>query len=166
MTNPPIDTRTVTDRRTLRFATTDDLRGEIDRLTNAERAGTLRASGNWSLGQAFGHLAAWIDYAYDGYPPQARPPWFVKVICRMMKKKFFAGGLPAGVRIPRVEGGTFGIDPLPLDEGRDRLLRALDRLDRTPPPLPSPVFGRLTHDEWRRLNLGHAELHLSFFHPG
>ena len=160
-----IDTRAVTDRRPLRFATTDDLRRDIDLLTDVDRAGTLRAAGNWSLGQAFGHLAAWINYPYDGYPPQARPPWFVKVVCRMMKRKFFAGGLPAGVRIPRVEGGTFGIDPMPTDEGRARLLRALDRLDRTPPPLPSPVFGPLSQDEWRRLNLGHAELHLSFFHP-
>ncbi len=165
MAVPTIDTRAVTDRRPLRFAATEDVRRDIDRLTEADRAGTLRAAGNWSLGRALGHVAAWIDYPYDGYPPEARPPWFVKVICRMMKKKFFSGGLPAGVRIPRVEGGTFGIDPMPTDEGRARLLRALDRLDRTPPPLPSPVFGPLTHDEWRRLNLGHAELHLSFFHP-
>lgn len=166
MTAPVIDTRAVTDRRTLRFATTDELRREIERLAEAARAGTLRATGNWSLGQAFGHLAAWTDYAYDGYPPEARPPWFVKVVCRMMKKKFFTRGLPAGVRLPRVKGGTFGIDPLPLEEGRARLLRALGRLDSTPPPRPSPVFGPLSHDEWRRMNLAHAELHLSFFHPG
>lgn len=68
MTNTPIDTRTVTDRRTLTFTTTDELRREADRLTDAERAGTQRAAGNWSLGQAFGHLAAWIDYACDGAP--------------------------------------------------------------------------------------------------
>jgi hypothetical protein len=75
--------------------------------------------------------------------------------------------MPSGVRIPGVKGGTFGIDEVPCEEGASRLRRAIDRLERDQsPPHPSPVFGPMSHDEWIRLNLRHAELHLGFLHPG
>ena len=73
--------------------------------------------------------------------------------------------MPSGVRIPRVEGGTLGTDPLPLEEGHERFRRAMERLKHEPPTAPSPVFGLLTHKEGIALNLRHAELHLSFLIP-
>ena len=39
------------------------------------------------------------------------------------------------------------------------------RLDARPPDAPNPIFGRLTHDEWKAINLRHAELHMGFLHP-
>jgi hypothetical protein len=27
----------------------------------------------------------------------------------------------------------------------------------------NPIFGALTHEEWIKMNIGHANLHLSFF---
>ena len=53
----------------------------------------------------------------------------------------------------------------PLDEGLEMFRRSIQRLEKTPPPMPSPVFGPMTHDEWKRLAMRHAELHLSFFKP-
>jgi hypothetical protein len=158
-----IDTKTVDDRRPLRFKAIDEMLADVERVAAAEKAGTLRRTGNWTTGQIFGHLSAWIDYGYDGAP--IKPPWFVRVFGRMVKKKYLRGPLQAGFRIPNVEGGTFGIGALPLEEGLSRLLRSLERLRAAPPTQPSAIFGPLSHEEWVQLHLRHAELHLSFLHP-
>ncbi len=161
-----VDTAKVTQRRKLRFNTLDEVQRDAEQLVAADRNGKLRCMGNWTLGQIFGHLAAFIDYAYDGYPPSlANPPWFVKLFLRMRKNKFLRGPLPAGVKIPRVEGGTTGAEPISTDEGFARLSRALDRLAAAPPSTPNIVFGPLTRDQWCQLHQRHAELHLSFVSP-
>lgn len=72
--NPPLQ------RRLLHFNSIDEIFAEMDRIIAADRAGTLRRAGNWTAGQAFGHLAAWIDYGYEGYP--MKTPWLVKVIAK------------------------------------------------------------------------------------
>jgi hypothetical protein len=158
-----IDTSKVTTCRELRFATIDELFRDAEMLVDADHAGKLTRLGNWTLGQALGHVASWADYAYEGYP--AKPPWFVKVICRLTKQRFLNGPMPRGFRMPRVEAGTFAIDEMPAAEGLERVRRAFERLERTPPTAPNPAFGRLTAEEWLRMHLKHAALHLGFFKP-
>lgn len=168
MTNaqPQVDTSKVSDRRRLRFTTLADLRADLATLERGEIAGSLRASGNWTPGQIFSHLAAFIEFAYDGYPPElSNPPWFIKALLRLRKRAMLAGGLPAGVKIPGIRGGTVGADQAPFPAALARLRRALDRLEQTAPSVPNPVFGPLAHSEWITLHLRHAELHLGFLHP-
>jgi hypothetical protein len=147
----------------LRFESIDQAMAEVERLAEAERAGRLRRLGNWTLGQTLGHLAAWAEYAYTGAP--LKVPFFVRWVLRLRKRKFLYGPMGSGVRIPGVEGGTLATDPVPLEEGRGRFRRAMERLKAEAPTAPSPVFGRLTHAESIALNLRHAELHLGFLIP-
>src|SRR5438045_8749518 len=72
------------------------------------------------------------------------------------------GSKPAGVKIPRVKGDTLGTYSLPLEEGLRRYKAVLQRLKTEPPTLPSPIFGKMTHEESIALTLRHAELHLGF----
>ncbi len=165
MSNPstPVDTGTVAARRTLRFESLDQVLADVDQLVAAERAGRLRCLGNWTLGQALGHLAAWSEFGYTGVP--LKVPFFIRWILRLRKRKFLYGPMRAGVRIPRVENGTLATEPLSLDEGLTRFRRITERLKTEAPTAPSPIFGNLTHDESIALNLRHAELHLGFFVP-
>ncbi len=158
-----IDTRKVAEYRTLQFETVDDCITEVRRLAEAERAGKLRASGNWTVGQVFSHIAAWIEYGYEGFPIR-RPPWFIRVVLRwQLRKMLDRGTMPRGVRIPGVEGGTTGADDLPIDEAEPRLLKALGRLrDGEPAVHASPAFGPMSEEDRARLNLRHAELHLGY----
>jgi hypothetical protein len=112
-----------------------------------------------------GHLAAWTSYSYDGYPPQLKAPWFIKVILKMMKNKFLRGPLPVGRKIPGIEGGTMATEVISTDEGTARLKKAWERLRKSPPTKPNIIFGPMTHGEWMKLHMRHAELHLSFFVP-
>lgn len=158
------DTRSCTHRE-LRFANPAELRAEVARLAAAERAGALRCSGNWTLGQILGHLATWIEYPYDGYPPELRPPWFIKLILRLRKKSFLRGPLPRGVKIPKIPGGTMGNEPQSLEQGLARFERAWQRLEAGPPPGANPIFGPTPHSEWIQMHLRHAELHLGYALP-
>ena len=151
-----------TQRRKLRFDTIDDALADAQRLVDAERAGRLTSCGNWTLGQAIGHLATWANFAFDGYPDSVRAPLPVRMILRLMRSRILNHGMMPGVKVGRVPGGTLGLDVLPPDEAMSRYRTAMERLRATAPTIVNPVFGRLTHDQWIQLNLRHAELHLSF----
>lgn len=158
-----IDTARVSNRRTLRFQTTNEAVSEAQRLASAERAGNLTPLGNWTLGQALGHLATWAEFSFTGAP--LKPPLPIRLMLRLQKNKFLTRPMPAGVKIPGVPGGTLGIDPMPLDDGLAKHCAAMDRLRSESPTKPNVIFGPLTHEQWIQLNLRHAELHLSFFRP-
>jgi uncharacterized protein DUF1569 len=160
----PIETGKVAGRRILRFETVDQALEEAERLAAAERASRLTQLGNWTLGQALGHVAAWAEFGYTQFP--LKTPLIIRLILRLQKKKFLYGQMPAGVRIPGVKGGTLATELMPTDEGLARLRTVFERLKREVPTAPSPVFGKLTHEESIAINLRHAELHLSFFVPG
>ncbi|GMU33276.1 MAG: DUF1569 domain-containing protein [Planctomycetia bacterium] len=159
-----INTKHVTDRRTLRFNSVEDVLADIDRIVAAEKAAKLRTTGNWTAGQAMGHVAEWINYAYKGYPI-GPPPWLIRVILGFLKNRYLRKGLPAGVMIPKVKNGTFATDNLSIDDGATRLREALRRLSSgEPAKFKSPALGDLPDSERIALNLRHAELHLSFLH--
>jgi hypothetical protein len=154
-----------TQRHPLRFETVEDALAEAERLVGAERAGRLDRAGNWTLGQALGHLAAWANFAFDGYPPEVRAPLPVRILLRMARGRILSTGMMTGVKIRGIPAGTIAVDVLAADEGLRRFRAALERLRSTAPRLDNPAFGRLTHDEWIRLNLRHAELHLGHLVP-
>lgn len=151
--------------RVLRFNSLNEMVAEADRLVAAERTGSLKHTGNWSLGQTLGHLAYWINVSFDGYPPEMqKPPWIIRLIVKPMRRRFTDKQMPRGVRMGKVPGGTFGIEPLSTEEGLARLRKAAERLKSAAPSQPNPCFGVMTHDEWIGMNLRHAELHMGYFH--
>jgi Protein of unknown function (DUF1569) len=159
----PVNTAKVAGRRILRFESIDQMLAEVDRLAEAERAGRLKRLGNWTLGQALGHLAVWAEYGYTG--PPLKTPFFIRWLLRLRKQRFLHKPMPAGVKIPRVQGGTLATEPMPLEEALPRLRRAMERLRTTPPTIPHNFFGLLRHEEWIAMHLRHAELHLGFLVP-
>jgi hypothetical protein len=159
-----INTKRVRDRRKLRFENVAEALRDAESLADAERRGTLRATGNWTLGQTLGHLAFWASCSFDGYPNMPRPPWFVRALIPFMRNGLLNKGMPAGVFLGKVPGGTFGIDVMPTDEALIKMRSAFERLSQQAPTIPSLVLGPMTHEDSIKLNLRHAELHLSFFH--
>lgn len=153
-------------RRALRFSSIEDVLRDLDRIETAVKAGTLKTTGNWTPGQILAHIAAWINYAYNGFPMN-KPPWIIRAILKMMLRGMLRKGMPAGKRIPSIADGTTGADRISTEEGITRLRTALRRLSSNEPaPHESPAFGRLSYADRVALNLRHAELHMSFLDPG
>lgn len=158
----PVNTAKVK-RRTLHFNTLDEALAEVDRLVAADHAGKLKLLGNWTLGQNLNHVASWVGWSFDGVP--FTTPGFVKFIMKMlMKRKFIDGPMPVGARIPQLkaQGGTIGQDLMSTDDASAKIHAAFARLKAGPPTQPHTLFGPLTHEEWIKTHLRHAELHLSF----
>lgn len=158
----PVDTKTA-GRRDLRLASMDELRQELDRIQAAHDAGTLRHTGNWTPGQILEHLAIFVECALDGFP--GRAPFFVRWIAiPMFKKKAVSGEpMPPGFKLPRQAAFMLPGDATTFDQGMDRLRTALARLDAGEKfTQPSPLLGKLSHEQWIRMQLGHASMHLSF----
>ncbi len=157
-----VDTKNVPNRRTVRYESLDKLLDDISQIEIADREQRLTTVGNWSAGQILAHVANWIDYGYVGYPIKS-PPWFIKPILRLMLRKYLKQGMPSGVRIPGIKEGTVGMDPVSVSEGVAKLRKAIARLQSNEPcSYDSPAFGKMSHEDRIRLNLRHAELHLSF----
>lgn len=161
MPNPSTPQNTVAWRK-LRFESIGDCLAEVRRIVEADREGRLRTSGQWTPGQNLAHIAAWIEYAYTGFPvkpPPAPIRWFLRLRLRSMLAK----GLPKGVRIPGVKEGTAGMDKMSTADAAERLRTALQRLESSEKAeFDSPAFGPMTHAQRIQLNLRHAELHLGY----
>ena len=152
-------------RRKLRFETIESVLADVDAVVAAAHAGQLQVLGNWTPGQVLAHLAAWIEYGYEGYPLKA-PPWILRVLLRFMLPGMLKKGMRPGVKIPGVSGGTVGQDDQPIDQAAARLKQAFGRLKNGEKcSYNSPAFGAMSHEDRIRLNLRHAELHLSFLSP-
>jgi hypothetical protein len=159
-TKPPVNTSKVQGRRELHFSNLDQILTDADRLAAAPN---LKSLGNWTLGQALGHLASTMDTAVDG--AKNRPPWFFRVMGRVFKKSVLKKMRP-GFQLP--DNAAKEVIPPPTmttEQGLKRLRTAVARLKATPSRQPSPFLGPLTCEESDRLQCSHAELHLSFFVP-
>jgi hypothetical protein len=159
-----VNTASIPDRRVLHFTSIDDCLDEANRLAASHRRGVCKQLGNWTLGQTFGHLATWAEYAYSPCPIKA--PWFIRFLMGFRKNHFLHSPMKPGMNLPRVEGGTLGTAPMEMEEGLVRFRKAFERLKRESPTCPSPVFGLFTRLEAQAMNERHAELHLGFFIPG
>ncbi len=167
MTPAPVNTKKAA-RRSLSFHCTKCVREELARLQAAHAAGTLSHTGNWTEGEILEHVAKMWMMAFDGFPESARPPLIIKLIARLMKGKFTSGKtLPPGFKLPKQARFMLPAPGTSFEVGMQKMIRVLDRIDAGERmTIPSPAFGRLTHDEWMRLHLSHAQLHFGFLFIG
>lgn len=161
-----VDTRKAP-RRELSFHCTGCLKEDLARIEASHRRAAVATTGNWTAGEILDHVACNWEYALDGFPSEARVSFPVRIVARLMKGRFTSGKtLPSGVKIPSSATYMQPRRACSFDDGLARLRRVLDRLDGGEQmTAASPAFGPMTHDEWMRLHLAHAQLHLGFIDP-
>jgi hypothetical protein len=156
-------------REGLRYASLDELERDLERLEQAESVGVLRATGNWSPGEVFDHLAIFWEYSLDGFPREMKAPLPVRLAAQLLFKKKAAAGYPPppGMKFPaKVAPQLTPREDVGFADALARLRTCIQRTrDGEPFTDRSPLFGEFSRDEWVRLNLAHGTLHLSFLHP-
>lgn len=78
-------------RRKLRLESIDELLKELDAIEVALLEGKVHTTGNWTVGQIMTHLAAWIEYGYDGFPiklPLLPIRWILRLMLPGMHLSF------------------------------------------------------------------------------
>lgn len=152
-------------RRRLEFQSFADVVADAERL---HRVGYDRA-GNWDLAQVAGHLAAWLSYPMDGSPTPPLLPRMVLAVMRktvgrrILRKVLATGQMPAGN--PTAKESVMppgGDEAAAVANLRDTAARLEAFTGETK---PSPLFGRLSREDGRRLTLIHCAHHLSFLTP-
>ena len=156
-----VDTATVQGRRKLTFRSFDEVLADAERLVSSPNTKML---GNWPLSQLLTHLASTINGSIDGMSTKA--PWFFRLIGPVVKRRILKNGMSPGFKLPKArEANAFPAASSP-QEALGKLRAAVGRLKEERMTARHPFFGKLTHEEWTRLHLRHAELHLSFAVPG
>lgn len=149
-----------TQRRTLRFASFDEVLHDVDHLL----AHGYRRLGSWSLGQVCAHQALFIGQSIDGFAMGL--PFFVRWVTRpLFKTRWIEHGLPNGLKLKGKLTSMLPPDGLDDSVGVEQLRAAFSRLQNDTQRQLSPILGHLTREEWDQLHLRHAEHHLSFLVP-
>jgi Protein of unknown function (DUF1569) len=154
-----VNTAKVEGRRQLNYASLEDLLADADRLS----AGPVNALGNWSAGQIFRHLALAFNASIDGFTVTF--PWYLRLMGKIFKKKVLAGPMPAGFKLPPSGAKTLEPPPNSTAEGLAELHAAVARLQQEPHRASHPLFGQLSKEQWDKIHLAHANLHMSFLVP-
>jgi len=148
-------------RRKLRFDTWEEVTAELDRLL---ASGYGHAShGRLSLGQISVHLAKVLDATMDGFPYLLPLPirmvlrlWLLPRMLRHQPLSFKATA-PAALAPPATCND---------EQGVTELKAAIARFDaHNGKYQPHIVFGKLTRQDCKHLQLWHCEHHLSFLAP-
>jgi Protein of unknown function (DUF1569) len=155
-----VDTAKVEGRRELAYGSLDELLADADQLCSAP----MKTLGNWSAGQIFKHLANAYNGSLDGISMTF--PWPMRMMAKLFKNKLINGQMPPGIKLPGEGAKKMMPGPTSTEEGLAALHAAVARLKQESHRVPHPVFGKLTNDEWNRIHLMHANLHMSFLAPG
>ncbi len=155
----PVNTAKVEGRRKLDFASLEEVLADADRLGS----GPVKVLGNWSAGQIFRHLALTCNGSIDGIPMTL--PWYFRLMARIFKKKLLAGPMPAGFSLPSKGAEALAPPLTSTEEGLADLHAAVARLQQEPHRARHPAFGELSREEWDKIHLHHASLHMSFLVP-
>ena len=157
-----VDTKKVTNRRSVRYDSYDALLSDAERLVNGE----VLTVGNWTLGQILQHLARSMNSSIDG--TDMKFPWLMKKLFSLImnKEKMMNEPISPGFKIPKKGESQFSPDPsVSPEEGLASLRAAVQRCKTESSRSEHPAFGKLTCEEWDKFNLRHAELHMSFAVP-
>lgn len=160
-------------RRALCFECPADAIAEIHRL---QQSG-YEACGRWNLADICSHLSYYLRGSLEGF--DFRLPWIVRALIGrlMLRRVLRRGRMPVGVptvpasapKRPKAGDAVAVSASEPTAPETCNAIREccalLERFESTQQVHPSPLFGRMTVDEWRRLHLIHAAHHLSFLIP-
>jgi len=149
-----------TQRRSIEFATLDEVRADIEALA----AGSSVTVGKWSFAQILDHLASSLNASIDGFPFKASffVRWFV---APLIKNSILTKKMKPGFKLPRKFSSYLPTEECTMDEALPEVLAAITRFDTETPVADHPFFGKMASEEWMNLHVRHAELHMSFVVP-
>ena len=149
-------------RRPLHFTRMAELAADA----RAVAGGPHHTTGAWDAAQILHHVADLIGVANRGSDLRFPLPF------RLLGRGLKAAGLhrrpiKPGIRAPaNIQALVDVHHGKPVGEAIERLAAEVAEAEAKPMSFPSPLFGRLSHEDWVTIHCHHAELHFSFLHPG
>ncbi len=152
-------------RRKTDYRSLADLKADLDRLDAANASGNLGHTGNWTPGEILEHTAKFWKCSLDGFPP-GKPPLPLRMMAQLLfKKKAVQLGnqTPPGFKLPKSVEHLIPTEGVSYEQGAEQLRECIARVEGGQSHIPeSPLFGKLTNEQWTNIHLGHCGMHLSF----
>jgi len=150
------------ERRSLKFDSLDEVLKDAELLVNAEQ---VVSAGTWNLAQTLMHLAIGMRMSMESGINTKRS-LMLQIMGPIIKRRILKHGMKPGYKLPeKVARLLVPKENTKLTTAWDALQSQVERMKECQKFYPHPVFGDLTRDEWLKLTLRHAELHLSFLRP-
>jgi hypothetical protein len=147
-------------RRQVRYLTLSSILDDAAFLANHQH----QTVGNWNLAQILQHLADAMNYSIDGFPFKVNP--VIRLIVKTFyKKRLIESDMPSGVKLPKRAETFLPKDTISVSDALANLKAAIARFETEDPTAMNPFLGKLTREEWIRVHLNHAALHMSFAKP-
>jgi len=145
------------------FPSADSLEAFATQLEAADRDGRVRRMGNWSPAQAAWHIAEFMRASIDGFG--FRAPLVLRLLVRPLRFMLFSRRpTPRGIPLRGPMEAFIPSPDLTPDEGFGHLRDQLRRMHAgVCCREPSPLFGRLSHEQWMIVHLKHAAHHFARF---
>jgi hypothetical protein len=153
-------TATQKTRRTVRYATLEEFKQDLDALLESG----CETIGNWSLAQIVDHLGSTFHVSIDGAPFKA--PWFARTfISPFLKNSALIKPMRPGIQLGKKAQKYMPKEDVSLEAALEKVSSGLARLEHELPVADHPFFGKMASEEWMQLHLRHCELHMSFIVP-
>ena len=144
-------------RSKIEYSTLNEFRQDAERIAQLD----YRTVGKWSFGQIMLHLAMAIEGSIDGFP--FRGPWYIrKLAAPLIKNSLLSKPLKPGFRLPKYAENYLPDPDVTTYSALSRVQSAVSRIQVEAPQAEHPFLGKLAEEEWMRLHVRHAELHMSF----
>ena len=155
-------TRPAPQRRRIRFNSFDELIAEIDRL----HTGGYDRVAEWDLARCCEHMTRVMRASLDGFGHIPVPLW-MRCLGRCVFKPavLLTGRMPR--RFPTAKEMVAEDDDVrPEATAVSHCIATIREVAAHDGPFePSPLFGRMSPAQWRRMHLVHAAHHFSFLVP-
>lgn len=148
--------------REFRYADLDEMLADVEHLLTVG----YEKHGNWTLGQAAGHVADWARFPIDGFP---NPPLPLRAIFWLLRK---TGRADKMARQIMADGFKSGLPTAPATvpaaeisdaEGVEKLREVIARIkSHTGQLQASPLFGAMDKDTHVQVTLLHAAHHFGY----
>jgi len=145
--------------RTLQFTSLDEIVTEARKMASSQ----CTVSGGWTPAQNIAHVAVVVKASFDGFP--AEPPLPIKWFGRLMKGRFLSKTFSAGFNLPASMSAFVPDTGVSVEDALAELEMQCARAQNEEFIPVSPMFGKMSREQWVQMHCRHAELHFGFVEP-
>lgn len=141
--------------RELKFSTFDDILAEAKRI--AAQPG-VSSRGSWTPAQNVWHVGRVVLASVEGFP--ADVPFIFKLVGPLLRNRFTKRAFNPGIKVPAKLAAHFVADSsVTADQAVELFEQAVAKRQAQGYIPASPLFGKMTEQQWEQLHCRHAEMH-------
>ena len=158
-----VNTKTA-ERRKLQFGSLDDILADAEAVTAGGTADPP-VTGNWTAAQNIHHVAFTVGMSNRGFDLPIPLP--MKLFGRTLKLLgMHTKPINPGIKPPAKVAAAFAPpDDITVADALQKLRDEIAYAKEHGMTHPSPLFGKLSDDQWKTVHCRHAELHFGFIRP-